>query len=888
MQFKTILIIACLITGVSLSNGQVPSYQNPDLPVEQRVEDLLSRMTLKEKFWQLFMIPGDLSDGKERYEDGIFGFQVATAARQAGAAEQMMDYGHEGTAYEMARTINEIQRFFVEETRLGIPMLPFDEALHGLIRGGATAFPQAIALAATWDTALVSDVARAITMETKSRGIRQILSPVLDLARDVRWGRVEETYGEDPYLATLMAMAFIGQIERNGVVATPKHFIANSGDGGRDSYPIHYTERYLEEVYFPPYKAVFMELGTRSVMTAYNSLDGTPATSNSRLLRDKLKDEWGFDGFVISDAGATGGANVLHFTSADYAEATKHGIEGGLDVIFQTLYDHYPLFWEAFARGMVCPDAIDDAVRRVLRAKFNLGLFENPYTDPQRAAHYNGHADHRRLAYEAAVKSAVLMKNSGNVLPLDPEAGTVALIGFDAAAGRLGGYSGPGNNVVTLLDGMEKAAGAGRINYSPGVPLQHVKHEVIPSEYLSTLSGNETVSGLTGEYYSNINLEGEPALVRVDRRIQFGWTLFSPAPELDYDWYSVRWTGQLGSPGQGTFDIGIEGNDGYRLYIDNKLIIDNWKKQSYRKITKPFSFEEARDYDIRIEFYEPSGNSRFRLIWNATVEDDSDRLIADAVNTARESDVVVIAAGIHEGEFQDRAFLDLPGRQEDLIRAVAATGKPLVVVLYGGSAITMTGWMDDAGAILMAWYPGEAGGHAIADLLFGSESPGGRLPVTFPVHVSQVPLFYNHKPTGRGDDYYNLTGMPMFPFGYGLSYTGFEYGNLHFSKTEFGIDETIEISMVVRNTGEVAGDEVVQLYIKDELASVSRPVKELKGFQRVTLEPGREKKVIFTLGPDELSMLNRDMKKVVEPGTFRIMIGSSSSDIRLRGIVEAF
>lgn len=888
MLLRIILIFVCLVTGLSGLPAQQRPYKDPSLPVEDRVEDLLSRMTLKEKFWQLFMIPGDLSDGKERYMDGIFGLQVATTARQSDVAGQMMDYGHQGTAYQMASTINEIQRFFVEETRLGIPIIPFDEALHGLVRGGATAFPQAIALAATWDTSLVSDVAQAITMETKSRGIRQILSPVLDLARDVRWGRVEETYGEDPYLATMMARAFIGQIERNGVVATPKHFVANSGDGGRDSYPIHYTERYLEEIYFPPYKEVFTELGTRSVMTAYNSLDGTPATSNSWLLRKKLKDEWEFDGFVISDAGATGGANVLHFTSADYAEATKHGIEGGLDVIFQTSYDHYPLFWEAFEKEMVCMEAVDDAVRRVLRAKFNLGLFEDPYADPQEADFYNGHDSHRKLAYDAAIKSAVLLKNSDNVLPLKKADGNVALIGFDATAGRLGGYSGPGNNVATLLDGMEKVAGAGRINYSPGVPLQHKTVETIPSGYLSTLSGNETVNGLTGEYFSNINLEGEPAVIRVDRRMEFGWTLFSPAPELAYDWYSVRWSGQLRSPGPGTFDIGIEGNDGYRLYIDDKLIIDNWKKQSYRKITKPFSFEEARDYNIRIEFFEPSGNSRFRLIWNATVKDESDRLIADAVNTARKSDVVVISAGIHEGEFQDRAFLDLPGRQEDLIRAVAETGKPLVVVLYGGSAITMTDWMDHADAILMAWYPGEAGGYAIADILFGRENPGGRLPVTFPVHVSQVPLFYNHKPTGRGDDYYNLTGMPMFPFGYGLSYTGFEYGSLHFSKTEFGIDETIEISIVVRNTGEVAGDEVVQLYIKDELASVSRPVKELKGFQRVSLEAGAEKKITFTLGPRELSMLNREMERVVEPGSFRIMIGSSSGDIRLRGIVEAF
>lgn len=887
MKYKILVLTCIVVTSILSAVAQQMPYKDPAIAVEERVEDLLSRMTLKEKFWQLFMIPGDLSDGKERYMDGIFGFQVSTVARESNVSQQMMEYGHAGTAHQMAVTINEIQRFFVEESRLGIPIIAFDEALHGLIRGGATAFPQAIALAATWDTSLVSEVAHAITMETKSRGIRQILSPVLDLARDVRWGRVEETYGEDPFLATLMAYAFIGQIERNNVIATPKHFLANSGDGGRDSYPIHYNERYLEEVYLPPYKEVFTKIGTRSVMTAYNSIDGTPSTSNNWLLRDKLKDEWNFDGFVISDAGATGGANVLHFTAADYAEATKHGIEGGLDVIFQTSYDHYPLFWEAFEKGMVCPEAIDDAVRRVLRAKFNLGLFENPYVEPNDAAFWNSHEDHRELALEAARKSAVLLKNDNNVLPLSLS-GTAALIGFDAKAGRLGGYSGPGNDVVSLFDGMQQIIGAQNLNYSPGVPLHKNDVNTIEPHYLSTLSGNQKTEGLKGEYFSNIALEGEPVITRIDRRIDFGWTLFSPAPELDYDWYSVRWTGSLTAPVSGTFNIGVEGNDGYRLYLNDELIIDNWQKQTYRRILQPYNFKKGSTYDIRIEFFEPSGNSRFRLVWDATVENEARNQIAHAVSMAKKSDVVVIAAGIHEGEFQDRAFLDLPGHQEELIKAVAETGKPIVVVLYGGSAITMSGWMDKVNAIVMAWYPGEAGGYAIADVLFGRENPGGRLPVTFPVHVGQAPLFYNHKPTGRGDDYYDLTGMPMFPFGFGLTYTEFEYSDMSFNTGEFSGNESIIVSCIVKNTGKIPGDEVVQLYIRDELSSVSRPVKELRGFQRISLRPAEEKTISFTLGHHEFSMLNKEMEKVVEPGTFRIMIGASSSDIRLRGIVTAF
>jgi beta-glucosidase len=863
---------------------QLP-YQNPNLPIEQRVDDLLARMTLKEKFWQMFMIPGDLSDGKEKYKEGIFGFQVAARGKQAEAAGQLLEYGASGPAPEVAALINDIQRYFVEETRLGIPIIPFDEALHGLVRDGATAFPQAIALAATWDTALVGEVGRAITRETKSRGIRQILSPVLNIARDVRWGRTEETYGEDPYLTTQMALAFISPFEKANVITTPKHFVANVGAGGRDSYPIHFNERLLEEIYFPAFKAVFTRAGARSVMTSYNSLDGTPCTSNEYLLRQKLKEEWGFDGFVISDAGATGGANVLHFTAADYPEATEDAVEGGLDVMFQTSYDHYPLFWEAYEKGMVDQQAIDEAVRRILRAKFKLGLFEDPYVDPAEAARWNGHEDHRALARTAAAKSMVLLQNKNQVLPLEESVKKLALIGYDAKAGRLGGYSGPGNDVVSIFEGITQRIGEEKIIYSEGVPPQATPYETIAADFLSTTENGTLVQGLRGEYFDNIKLEGSPKISRIDRQVQFGWTLFPPHPDLAYDWYSVRWTGQLKAPATGTYRIGVEGNDGYRLYLDGQLLIDNWQKRSHQTKLVDVAFEAGKEYDLKLEFYEAEGNVKFKLVWDATVEENWRRQISDAVVAARLSEVAVVAAGIHEGEFQDRALLGLPGRQEELIRAVAATGKPTVVVLVGGSAITMSNWINDVDGILLAWYPGENGGHALADVLFGDANPAGRLPITFPVHEAQCPLYYNHKPTGRGDDYYNLTGQPLFPFGYGLSYTSFEYSDLTFSKNTIGRDETVQISCALKNTGQTAGDEVVQLYIKDELASVARPVKELKGFQRISLAAGEQKSVTFALGPEELSMLNKEMERIVEPGDFRIMIGASSKDIRLRGIL---
>lgn len=880
-----ILLLGGLLSACNQQEKTIPAYKNPKNDIEKRTEDLLSRMTLEEKFWQLFMIPGDLSDGKERYRNGIFGFQVSSKGKSANESEQLLEYSGGGTAYETALLVNEMQRYFVEETRLGIPIIAFDEALHGLVRAGATAFPQAIALAATWDTTLMGAVAQAIAMETKTRGIRQILSPVLNIARDVRWGRTEETYGEDPFLTTQMAVAFISQFENLGVITTPKHFIANVGDGGRDSYPIHFNERLMEEVYFPAFKAVFQKAGAWSVMTSYNSYDGSPCTANNWLLNQKLKEEWGFQGFVISDAGATGGANVLHFTTKDYAESTERSIENGLDVIFQTSYDHYPLFFEAFEKGMVDEKAMNEAVRRVLRAKFKLGLFENPYLDPQETKKWNGSPANRELAKQAALESIVLLKNDRKLLPLDKKIRSLAIIGRDAQEARLGGYSGPGNRPVSILEGMRKALPAStQIAYSEGVARIAEDFVAVPASALSHTLDGETKTGLLGRYFNNIELMGEPALTRSDRKIDFGWTLFSPDQKLiNYDYFSAEWTGILTAPESGEFEIGFKGDDGYRLYLDGNLLIDNWRKQTNRQITRKFKFKKGQSYSVRVQFYETVGNVRLKMIWNVGVQNNWQQEIKEAVKAAEKSDVAIVVAGIEEGEFRDRAYLGLPGHQEELIQAVAKLGKPTLVVLVGGSAITMSNWMDQVDAILDVWYPGDAGGEAVAAVLTGAYNPAGRLPITFPIHESQLPLYYNHKPTGRGDDYLNLTGKPLFAFGYGLSYTQFEYSNLVFEKESIHPEERTKIHFTIRNTGKREGDEVVQLYIKDLFASVARPVYELKGFQRVHLQAGESKNLEFTITPELLSMLDLNLNPMVEAGEFRIMIGASSNDIRLRG-----
>lgn len=857
-------------------------YHDARLPIDARVRDLLGRMTLEQKFWQLFMVPGDLTNPANDYSNGIFGLQIAMP-REAGGAPTADSLAPGQAARAHAESINAIQRYFVEKTALGIPIIPFEEAVHGFVRAGGTMFPQAIALAATWDTTLMRNVTVAIARETGSRGVRQVLSPVINIADDVRWGRVEETYGEDPYLTAMMGRVFVSSFERAGIVATPKHFVANVGEGGRDSYPIDIDPRLLEENYFPPFKTAITEAGAQSIMSAYNAVDGSPASQNRALLTKTLKQDWGFSGFVISDAAAVGGATVLLHTEANTATATADALNAGLDVIFQSSYDQNRAYLDAFRRGLIPDSVIDAAVTRVLRAKFQLGLFEHPYVDPDSAAYWNGNAAHKALALDAARASIVLLKNDRGVLPLRRTVRSIAVIGVDAAEARLGGYSGPGNAKVSILDGVREKLGTSAVLYAPGPGRMMTDYVVIPGTQLASTTNGQTAPGLHGEYFDNTTLAGAPRLTRTDRQVNFGWTLNSPGRGIPFDWYSVRWTGTLTVPAGGVHRIGVEGNDGYRLYIDDKLVIDDWRNESYGTRLVDVSLAPASSHAIRMEFFESTGNARVKLVWDAGVPNQWQKQIDSAVTIAKRSDVAVVVAGIEEGEFRDRAKLELPGHQEQLISAVAATGKPVVVVLVGGSAITMSNWLDRVDGVLDAWYDGEQGGRAVADVLFGDYDPAGRLPITFPMSEGQLPLQYNHKPTGRGDDYLDLTGQPLFPFGFGLSYTTFDYSDLSVTPATVSADSVATVRCRVKNTGAVAGDEVVQLYLHQILGSVARPVIQLEGFTRVHLDVGQETEVTFRLSRAELQMLDRDMRWVVEPGAFRVMVGASSKDIRLRG-----
>jgi beta-glucosidase len=693
-------------------NSIMDPYENPKLPIEQRVDDLLKRMTLNEKIYQL-QSGGDPPVGNLIYATGGY------------------------LPREGAIRSNGFQRRAIEGTRLGIPVTINESALHGIVARGCTSFPQAIGLAATWDPSLMYRVAKAIGKEARARGINQALDPVVNIARDIRAGRTEETYGEDPYLTSMMGAAFCKALREEGVIVTPKHYAANFvGDGGRDSNEIHLSERILREIYFPGFHSCF-KAGALSVMSAYNSIDGIPCSSNEWLLKEVLKWEWGFPGFVVSDWGAAAGVFHSHRVASTLEEASALCLKGGLDVEQPSVYLYGNPLMKAIQQGMIPQKDLDDAVRRVLRAKFLIGLFDNPYANPDEAQRICGSNENAQLALEAARKAIVLLKNEGNLLPLDKnKIKRIAVLGPVADQVRLGGYSGEPPRGVSPLEGIRNAV-------NPGTEVVFVR---------------------------GCNLE--------------------------------------------------------------------LKKGEFPKS------------------------------------------ILEAAEEAKKSDVAIVFVGIREGEGQDRAHINLPGFQEELINEVVKTGTPAVVVIIAGSAVTGD-WIDYVPAILMAWYPGQEGGTAIAETLFGENNPGGKLPFTWPRYVGQLPLYYNFKPTGRGYDYIDMPGWPLFPFGHGLSYTKFEYKNLKIEADENR--GNVMISFEVSNVGDREGEEVAQLYLHDVIASLTRPVMELKRFKRIKLAPSESTVVRFQLTPDDLAFYDINMRKVVEPGDFEVMVGSSAGDIRLRG-----
>jgi beta-glucosidase len=602
------------------------------------------------------------------------------------------------------------------------------------------------------------------------------------------------------------------------------------------------------------------------------------------LLTDVLRKEWGFKGYVVSDYGAVGGILGAHHTAANEEGAAAQAINAGMDMEYPGVYIWGEPLKKAVQDGLVSMKTLDEAVSRVLRVKLELGLFEDPFVDPATAERVVNSPAHKALALEAARQAIVLLKNDNGTLPFSKNVKSVAVIG-PLANGPvpLGGYSGDPGPRKSVLDAIRESVPGAKVLYAHGADLgSSAKLPPIPQSAFVPPSGEG--NGLKAEYFANRDLQGPPALERVDQNIDFDWGTGSPDPKLPVDDYSIRWTGYLVPEETGDCDISLTSDDGIRLFLDGKKVAEYWVERPATSDLVRVHLEAGKRVPIRVEYYEAKGFASASLGWS--VGPSVDREVQEAVDAAKQADAVVVVAGIAEGEGQDRAYLDLPGRQDQVIRAVAATGKPLAVVLLAGSPVTMRSWVGDAGAIVDAWYPGQEGATAIAEVLFGDVNPGGKLPITFPQTIGQCPIYYNLKPSGRGYDYVDSSGRPQFPFGHGLSYTEFRYSNLTVSPSKGSASDKFTVEFDVENAGKMKGDEVPQLYIHDVVASIVRPLKELAAFERVTLAPGQKKHVTFTLRNDQLSFLDAHMKPVVEPGEFEVFVGSSSDDIRLSGKFE--
>lgn len=744
-----------------------PSYQSPPLPVDQRVAGLLSRMTLEEKVaqmegaWenrQFFSDPTSLFVD----EHGNLLPERAAILLKNGIGEIARPSENRGPR-QMAEYTNTVQKWIKENTRLGIPVLFHDECLHGHVAPLGTSYPQAIALASTWDLDLVRNVFDATATEARARGVQHCLAPVLDLARDPRWGRTEETYGEDPYLVSHIGLAAIrglqgiGPLDSTHVIATAKHFAAHGQpEGGTNVSPGNYSERVLREYFLKPFEVAVKQAHIGTVMASYNEIDGIPSHSNKQLLNGILRQEWGFDGIIVSDYFGITDLQNLHHVVATKEEAAKMALDAGveLELPFEAAY---PSLIDQVHQGIASQEAIDNAVTHILRAKFEAGLFENPYVDPDYAEKFVNNAEHQKLALQASHEAIVLLKNQNHLLPLEKSKyKRLAVIGPNAADLHLGGYSNkPGRGVSILQAIKDKVGSSAEVLYSQGC-----------------------------------------------------------------------------------------------------------------KITETFP-----DWDAdKVVLGDPALNAK---------------RIQEAVTTAKKSDIVILALGENEqtsreawatNHLGDRDNLDLLGNQDDLVKAILATGKPTIVYLQHGRPNSVTYIAENVSAILDGWYLGQEGGAAVADVLFGDYDPGGKLPITVPRSVGQLPDYYYQKPSAKRG-FVDADITPLFPFGWGLSYTTFKYGNLRITPDAIGPEGAATVTVDVTNTGKMSGAEVVQLYIHDEVSSVTRPVKELRGFRRIVLDPGKTETVTFMLGPEELSFFDREMHRVVEPGNFDIMVGGNSVDL---------
>ncbi|WP_433831520.1 glycoside hydrolase family 3 N-terminal domain-containing protein [Flavobacterium anhuiense] len=870
---KTAIIFVMAVGFFNQTHAQKKYlYQDAKAPVEDRVKDLLSHMTLEEKVRQMDMYRGDFFKEKEDFAKGKSAEKIGKLG--IGAIHDLYP--------RSAKMINDLQTNVIKGNRWGIPALIMCEMLHGYLDEGSTTFPMNIGLGATWDTSVLDKVGKVIGMEARAHGVHFGFGPNLDLGREPRWGRVAETFGEDAFLNSEIGLAFIKGLQGDdlksdrSIIAEPKHFAVHGiPQAGGNSSPILVGERSAREDHLPSFQKAFTKGGALGTMCAYSELDGIPCAANHWLLTDVLRKEWGFKGLVVSDLGAIKYIQTTHKVSDSPKESIREAVSAGVDMQF---YDFSNEFWqntiiELVNEKKLTMENIDRAAGAVLRLKFLLGLFENPYTDKNLIKERFHTKENQAVALEAAQKSMVLLKNENNILPLSKNIKNIAVIGPNANASRLGGYS-PKNSVgVTVFEGVQQVMGkTANVVYEEGVPLI-VKGQAIPSKYLFTSDGSQ--NGLKGEYFNNRNLEGTPALTRIDSQLEFDWP-WAPGDGVNVDDFSIRWTGYIQS--DKSFDgwLGLSSDDGIRMWVDDQLVVDNWTKGATSIVTTPKKIEAGKKYKVRIEMWEGGWGARAHLRWNLEKVN-----MQPAIEAAKKADVAIVVLGESNElveENRDVADLNLHGIQQELIEAIQKTGTPVVCVLLNGRPLS-TNWIaDNIPAVLEGWFPGEFGGRAVADVLFGDYNPGGRLPITVPKSVGQLPIYYNQKPSAI-HRYVSESENPLYTFGYGLSYTKFEYSNLKISANEIKPNGEVKVSVDVKNIGNLDGDEVVQLYVNDVYSSVTTPEKTLKGFKRLNIKKGETRTVEFTLTKDELGLYNRQMQFVVEPGDFEVMVGGNSTDV---------
>jgi beta-glucosidase len=854
--------------------AQTPAlYKDSSAPFEKRVDDLIARMTLEEKVSQLM---------------------------------------NDAPAIE----------------RLGVPAYNWwNECLHGVARAGrATVFPETIGVAATWDDGLLFRVATAISDEARAkhheflrRGKHDIYqgltfwTPNINLFRDPRWGRGMETYGEDPYLTGRMAVALIKGLEGDDpkylkTIATAKHYAVHSGpEPSRHTFDAVVSEADLMTSYLPHFEAAVKEGGALSVMCSYNRVDGLPACASPRLLEDILRNKWRFSGYVVSDCGAIGDIYLNHKTSPNAAEGVARALKSGTDLNCGVEYQN---LIPAAQQGLVTNADLDQALRRLFLARFRLGEFDPPSMVKYAQIPYgvNDSAAHRELALETARKSIVLLKNENQTLPLRKDLKTIAVIGPDADDLNvlLGNYNGEPTAPITPLAGIRKKAGPGtKVLYARGSDIAKELPALtpIPASALFTTNGANPQNGLTGEYYNSANFDGvahrpremtfpnsgktvgaiprdlKPLFTRIDRQVDFHWWDGAPRAGMDDDNFGVRWTGYLSVPVTGKYQLGATGMNAFELYLDGKSLVtfNNIHERSYQYYD--VDLEAGKLYPIRLDYHEFENDADIQLLWAPP----AGNLKQEALDAARQADAIVLMMGLSprlEGEemkvpvegFEggDRVSLDLPRVQQELMQALVALGKPTVLVLLNGSALAVNWAQDHVPAIVEAWYPGQAGGAALADVLFGDYNPAGRLPVTFYKSAEQLPPFTEYAMKGR--TYRFFSGQPLYAFGYGLSYTTFSYSNLKLPQ-EPATGDTVPVSVEVRNSGTRAGEEVVQVYLARRGRAAAEPIRALAGFRRIPLRAGESKKVEFQLSPRQFSYIDTEGHRITAPGSFDIFVG---------------